>query len=226
MKKLFIHFPLAVLLLCAFGTATATAQGWRVGVTAGADYNVRSMDMQYMSDFRTEGRWGATVGVSGQYNFTDWFGVRADLNWAQKNYRQYRSVLNVVDYKYRNNYLQLPVMASFSFGGSKLRGFTNLGVYGGYWMNSSRWGLDYNSFTDRTYDFSEKVNFDSDRDQRLDFGFVGGAGLEYRLSKHWAAQIELRYYYSTTSVQKQYMHVKDYRYNGTTAIQVGGYYVF
>ena len=59
---------------------TTGAQGWRVGVTAGADCNTYSMDMQYMNDFRTEGRWGATLGVSGQYNFTDWLGVRADDN--------------------------------------------------------------------------------------------------------------------------------------------------
>lgn len=205
---------------------TASAQGWRLGVTAGADYNTYSMDMQYMNDFRTKGRWGATIGVSGQYNFTDWFGLRADLNWTQKNYRKYRTVLNMVDYKYRNNYLQLPVMASFSFGGQKLRGFCNTGIYGGYWMNSSRWGTDYNNFSNKTYDFSEKQEFDSDRDQRMDFGFVGGAGMEYRFAKHWAAQVELRYYYSIISQQKQYMHVKDYRYNGTTAIQFGGYYIF
>lgn len=213
-----------VLLIALTACMTMSAQEWRVGVTAGADYNVRSMDMQYMSDFRTEGRWGGTVGVSGQYNFTDWLGVRVDLNWAQKNYRQYRTVLSDVDYKYRNNYLQLPVMASFSFGGKKLKGFTNLGIYGGYWMNSSRWGTDTDGYN--VYDFSEKVTFNSDRDQRWDFGFVGGAGMECRLCQHWATQIELRYYYSTTSVQKQYMHVKDYRYNGTTAIQVGCYYIF
>ena len=35
------------------------------------------MDLQYMSDFRLEGRWGVTLGVTGQYDLTDWFGVRA-----------------------------------------------------------------------------------------------------------------------------------------------------
>lgn len=216
-----------ILLLIALLATTLTAGAqWRVGVTAGADINSYSMDMQYMSDFRTKARWGATVGVSGQYDFTDWFGLRADLNWTQKNYRKYRTLLSNIDYKYRNNYLQLPVMASFSFGGQKLRGFANVGVYGGYWMNSSRWGTDYDSFSGHTYDFSEKLEFNSERDNRMEFGFVGGAGLEYRLCEHWAAQLEVRYYYSATSQQKQYMRVKDYRYNGTTAIQMGCYYIF
>ncbi len=110
------------------GTTTTFAQ-WRLGVTAGADYNTYSMDLQYMSDFRMEGRWGATLGVTGQYDLTDWFGVRADLNWTQKNYRQYRTEFSYVNHKYRNNYLQLPVMASFGFGSQKLRGFCNVGGY-------------------------------------------------------------------------------------------------
>lgn len=213
----------AIFTIC--GSTTALAQ-WCVGVTGGVDYNVHSMDLQYMADFNMQGRWGATLGITGQYNFSNWLGVRADLNWSQKNYRQYRSVLNEVNYKYRNNYLQLPIMASFSFGGQKLRGFCNLGVYGGYWMNSSRSGSDINTFTQRTYDFSEKVEFNNERDQRWDCGLVGGVGLEYRLWKHWALQGEVRYYYSTTSTRKQYMRVKDYRYNGTTAIQLGASYIF
>jgi hypothetical protein len=55
---------------------------------------------------------------------------------------------------------------------------------------------------------------------------LGGIGLEYRIASHWAAQVELRYYHSLTSVQKQYMKVKDYRYNSTLAIQLGAYYIF
>ena len=213
----------AILTIC--GTTRTHAQ-WRVGVTAGADYNVHSMDLQYMDDFRMQGRWGATVGITGQYNFNDWLGVRADLNWTQKNYRQHRVVLSEVNHKYFNNYLQLPVMASFSVGGQKLRGFCNLGVYGGYWLNSSRKGTDVNVFSGHTYSFSEKVDFNSERDQRWDCGLVGGVGLEYRLWQHWAVQGEVRYYYSTTSTRKQYMRVKDYRYNSTTAIQLGASYIF
>ena len=70
-------------------TLFANAQ-WRVGVTAGADYNVFSIDKQYMADVLFDGRWGVTYGVTGQYNFTDWFGVRADFNLTQKNYRMHR----------------------------------------------------------------------------------------------------------------------------------------
>ena len=214
-----------MILACVMMLSMAVHAQWRVGVTGGTDYNLYTMDIQYESDWKTEGRWGATVGITGQYDVTNWLGVRADLNWTQKNYRHYRERLPI-SYRYFNDYLQLPVMASLSVGGKKLCGFVNLGVYGGYWLSSHREGWETNVFSVKYYSFSEKVEFDSERDQRWDFGLVGGVGLEYCFAKHWAAQVEARCYYSTTSVQKQYMRVKDYRYNNTIAIQAGVNYIF
>ena len=113
-----------VMALVAFLMVTTAQAQWRVGVTGGTDYNVYRMDQQYMTDYKVDGRWGITMGVTGQYNVNDWLGVRADLNLTQKNYRHSRVVYSDVDYKFTNNYLQLPVMASFSFGGERLRGST------------------------------------------------------------------------------------------------------
>ena len=73
----------AVMLLT---TISARAQ-WRVGATTGGNYNFYSMDKQYMSDYEIQGSHGLTAGVSGQYNFKDWMGVRVDLNFTQKNYQ-------------------------------------------------------------------------------------------------------------------------------------------
>ena len=116
-----------MMMVCALLVSMAVHGQWRVGVTAGTDYNVYTMDKQYESDWQTEGRWGATVGITGQYDVTDWLGIRADLNWTQKNYRHHRDRIPI-SYKYFNDYLQLPVMASLSVGGEKLRGFVNLGA--------------------------------------------------------------------------------------------------
>ena len=214
-----------MLLGCAMLLSMTVQAQWRVGATVGTDYNTFSMDKQYMTDWQMQGRWGFTMGVTGQYDVNDWLGIRADLNWTQKNHRRNRERMPI-DYKYLNNYVMLPVMAVLNVGSEKWRGFVNLGVYGGYWLNSHREGSDLNSFTSKYYEFSEKVSFDSDRDQRWDCGLVGGIGVEYRFARHWAAQVEARYYHSTTSVQKQYTRVKDYRYNSTIAIQAGACYIF
>lgn len=218
MKRL-ITFIALVLPSLAFAQ-------WRVGVNGGATYNHSTISKHYMTDYQWKDRWGVTLGVMGQYDVNDWLGVRAELDWTQKNYRLTRQIFSHLDYKYVNNYLQLPVMASFSFGGKQLRGFCNAGVYGGYWLTSGREGTDFNNSSEKAYEFSEDIKFNSERDQRFDFGFVGGIGLEYRFCQRWAAQVEMRYYYSTVSTQKDYMRLSDPRYNSTLGVQAGLWYSF
>lgn len=218
MKRL-ITFIALVLPSLAFAQ-------WRVGVNGGATYNHSTISKHYMTDYQWKDRWGVTLGVMGQYDVNDWLGVRAELDWTQKNYRLTRQILSNLDYKYVNNYLQLPVMASFSFGGKQLRGFCNAGVYGGYWLTCGREGTDFNNSSEKVYEFSENIEFNDERDQRFDFGFVGGIGLEYRFCQRWAAQVEMRYYYSTVSTQKDYMRLSDPRYNSTLGVQAGLWYSF
>ncbi len=57
-----------MILACVMMLSMAVHAQWRVGVTGGTDYNLYTMDMQYESDWKTEGRWGATVGITGHYD--------------------------------------------------------------------------------------------------------------------------------------------------------------
>lgn len=196
---------------------------WRIGVTGGATYNQYSITNHYKADRHCNSDWGNTIGFMGQYDFSDWFGVRADLNWTMKNHWQYRMSSNYIEdnetldyrtskgksekYKTSNGYLQLPVMVSFCFGSKKIKGILNTGIYGGYWLCSN----------------DEIVK---ERDQRFDCGFVGGGGLEWRFKRNWALQAETRIYYGIQSCQKDYMKIKDPRYNTTFALQGGFCYLF
>lgn len=214
----------------------SNAQKWRMGVTAGADVNTYCIDTQYQYDWRYKDVSGITLGIMGQYQMNEWFGLRADLNYAKKNYRQYRTGKAFTeDYTHYNSYVQLPVMANFSFGTERIRGFLNLGVYGAYWADSHIRGttseiifgdvLDESEF-DTPVRIDQDYAFNSTRDNRMEFGMAGGLGAEYRLSNHWAVQAELRMYYSLTSTTKDYMSKKNPRYNTTIAYQLGGAYCF
>lgn len=205
-------------------TGNAMAQ-WRLGATVGTVNNQLSINTQYQYDWRYDKRWGVQAGITGQYDFNDWLGVRADLAFQQRGYTQRRTE-TVYDCDYRDNYLTLPVMASFSFGGSKLCGFANLGVYGGYWLDSHCKGEIEEPLTDIKMDVDTKVELSDVRDQHWDFGYVGGIGMEYRFHSHWAAQVEARYYYSIVSKKKQYQETKDYQYNKPISITAGVYYIF
>lgn len=220
MKKLLLTIALT-------GAMCSAHSQWRVGATAGFDWNHYSIDNHYMTDWHYEGKKGLSIGATSQYNFNDWFALRADLNYTQKNHRQYRTgELAETDYDTKNSYLQLPLMSSFSFGGEKVRGFMNLGIYGGYWLKSSLKGSFHNPLTDEVSDIDEDVTFISERDRRLDFGAVGGVGVEYIFGEHWAAQVEARCYYSTVSTQKDYMAIKDPKYNTTIGVQAAFFYIF
>ena len=213
-----------VLLLMS---QTLSAQ-WRLGVNAGALYNEYSIDKQFMTDYRYIGSWGYMADVTAQYNFTDWFGLRTGLTACQRNYRQSRYVMeDRLNCLYRNDYLIVPVAAEFSFGGKSLRGLVGLGVYGGFWLNSHRSGVDYNSFDESSVYFSENVPFNKEKDQRWDFGYTASLGIEWQVARHWAVQAEAVGYYSVVSSVKQYMaHVKDYRYNTSVGMRAGVIYLF
>ena len=204
----------------------ASAQ-WRAGITAGAASNTLDIDTQYQYDWRYDSREGVNIGLSGQYDFNDWLAVRAELGFQQRGYTMRRSEAYATEnnLKYRDNYLVLPVMGSFSFGGNTLRGFLNAGVYGGYWINSWCKG-SYQDAGEDSEPVNQKVTLYKKLYQRFDFGYAGGVGLEWRIDRHWAAQLEARYWYSVVSKKKQYQAAKDYQYNTTLTLSAGVAYLF
>ena len=219
-------FLVALTILSSLAV-TVQAQ-WRLGVNGGATWNHYSVDKQYATDYRFDERWGGTAGLTAQYNFFDWLGLRAGAFFAQRNYRHTRGeYADRLDMRYENNYLLFPVTVNFSFGGQQVRGFVNLGVYGGAWLTSKRSGLEYSSFSRARYAISEEIVFNNQKDQRGDFGYTGGLGIEYKFHPHWMAQIEAVCYFSVISATKQYMeHQKDYRYHTTIGLQAGISYIF
>lgn len=220
---------LAVVLTVMTAILPLAAQAeWRVGVSGGGDYNWFSINKQYQVNYHYDGAWGWNAAVFGQYNFKKWVGLRFELEASERNHCFYRDgIYSGTNYINRNTWLQLPVMAQFSFGGEKVRGFVNAGVYAGYWLAGHQKGTLFDMFTDRTLRIDTPYAFQADKDQRWDFGLAGGLGIEYRFHEHWAMHLEGRCYYSFISTVKPYMQqVKDYRFNTTIGINVGFAYVF
>lgn len=225
MKRIIITSILAIIAILP-----CSAQ-WRTGLGAGAALNHYSMDMRYMDDYRIGDRWGASASVMAQYNFADWFGIRGEVNYIQKDYRIYRTgYYKQYDYLTHNKYLQVPLMASMSFGGEALRGFTNLGVYGAYWLQTGRKGTmpDSDLYFDEEGEAYpiETTGFNTLRDQRWDFGLAGGVGIDWLFTDFLGIQAEARLYYGLLNTINPGAISKDYRYNTTLALQATIYYLF
>lgn len=208
------------------GETHAQDNRWRLGANGGFTSNSYHMNTSYQSDWTQRRRGGFSTGLSGQFDINEWLGVRADLMFIQRNYSKCRQMISN-SYHYTNNYLQLPVMASLSFGGSKLRGFTNLGVFMGYWTSSNAKVKAMNIFTNNAINTTQSIPLNSTRDNRFTFGYVAGTGVQYQIAPRWSAQGELRCYYDITSQVKQYQpHISDNRYNTTISLQLTGFYHF
>lgn len=221
----FLYCLIGSLALSA--SVPATAQ-WSVGLSSGYARNTVTTDREYADGLRYAPHNGFTIGIPVQYDFRSWFSLRAELCWVQKGQCAYRTDYYEGLYTdTRNNYLQLPMMAHFSFGGERLRGFLHAGFYVGYWVSSHRKGvaaqlMGPNPETgDWTYPFDEKAPFDSRRDNRFEAGLAGGVGLYYRLTPRIRIEAEGRCYYALTDMQKQYMKYLIPRYNTTFTTQIG-----
>ena len=203
----------------------ASAQ-WKVGMTGGATLNHYTIDKHYMEDWHYDDGWGATFGIMGQYDFLKWkkwqLGVRADLSYLGKKHKEYRTEQRM-SYHITNKYIQLPIAANISWGG-KVRFFAQIGVYGAYWKSMVKEGQVGYLIGNTT--FTKIDDFDSKREQRWEFGYVGGIGCEWLCWEQWRIQMEIRDFYSVTSTQKDYMRIKDPRYNNTIALQGGICWVF
>lgn len=196
-----------------------------VGASIGYDRNSLSTGTSYRSFVKNKAMSGFAIGLPVRYDVNDWFGVQSELTYIQKNSKTERNhSYSGISEEMTNSYFQVPLMGHFSFGGEKLRGFINLGGYGGYWLKSKREGVNLNVFgegAEQIYPYEERYEFDSRKDRRLEFGLVGGLGVQYNLSENVALFAEGRYYYSLSDMQKDYMYRRPTKYNNTFALNVG-----
>ena len=229
MKKNYLKI-IAVVLLC-WTAVEANAQmnsRWTIGVKGG--WNWTEIDRSNLGRIdETYSPLGSfDFGIQAKFAFTNWLAIRADLDIMSRSFRMDRNLhyLDPVYTRYSNDYLMLPLMADFSFGGRKLRGHAYAGGFGGYWMKvwmegKTYWMTDYYVYFD---DFNESREFNSE-DQRFIVGAVGGLGLSYAFFGSTEASpiisLDALYYYDLVSHHKGYAHLSDPRYLNTLSITLG-----
>lgn len=218
-----------LLILCVAPTLFAA---WSVGVTGGADYNIPDRNTAWAEDVVWSGKWGFNAGATVGYSFTDWFAIRSGLSVMTKNYAMTRTSLYMQEVytDYNDVYLELPVMADFSFGGQSLRGHAYAGGYVGYWAASNRSGKSMDPLHEPmgqgAVPFNESHTF-TEADNRFNAGLLCGLGMSYAFTYNWKVNLDGFFYYDLTSyVKQQSAIVKEFRYNSTVALQVGLTYTF
>ena len=171
-----------IIVLAFFMTLPASAQ-WGLGLSGGCAYNHYDYDPQYMTGMHYEGHFGGVCGLHACYQFNNKLSLLGGATLQQRGYNlDFRHHDSVTIHKYRRDdfYICFPLMAEFSFGQSKWQGFVDVGAYAGYWLKSRYGTKMYLSYLSHSmcfhgYYYTEK-EFSADRDQRFEFGVIGGLG--------------------------------------------------
>ncbi len=187
-----------LITMCLLGSLLSeTSAQWRAGVYAGAGFCGRSLQGVYDYARSRSVVPGVVAGVTGQYNFVDWFGIRMDVNMQWRNFDDVYSVI-AEQYRNRNLYVDVPLMASFSFGSDRLRGYVNLGGYAGIWASRQVFCKPWQggSFLPLRKEYVQ-TGF-TRAENRFDAGAAGGIGISYQFRTNLVASAECMMYYGLT----------------------------
>jgi hypothetical protein len=201
---------------------------WYFGISGGYTNNQLYTSTANRAFTTYENGDGFAAAIPVRYQVNSWFALQAEFQFVQKNYVWERTgPFSRIYSEVTNSFIDFPLMAQFSFGGQKLRGFVNAGGFLGVWVDSRRKGTERTTSVDYWnpdeiyyYDYDEKMDFDTRRDNRFDAGLLLGGGVQYAL-KPCTFFIEGRYNFGLTDLQKKYAYEMVPRINDTFVIQCG-----
>jgi len=236
------------VLLCA-GILVLSTLSFRsvgqlyVGLEAGGNQNYLITNVSNLVSTEYSPKSGFCFAIPIQYKINDWFAIEAAPGFTDKNYQMKRTGFYEGVYQdTKSHYLQLPIGAKFSFGGKKLKGFVDAGGFVAHWSSCHIKGAMPNPLDDKPYgstlpfasltifdyvtpyNYDEKYQFNTTKDNRFEGGVYAGVGLSYEPQKNWSFFTAFKYYDGLTDLQKNYELGGVPRYNETASFTVGFLY--
>ncbi|MGB8194273.1 MAG: porin family protein [Chitinophagaceae bacterium] len=229
--------PSLILLTIAalFAGHSTQAQAY-YGFKAGYNQTWLQTDVSNISFTKLRSGPGYSVEIPFRVDVTKKFYVESGLNFINKSHSIVRTgAYTGSEIRYTNTYLQLPVKLGAHFKLNKLGFFINAGVGASWWASGKVKGSSPNIFnftstvsnngqiTDNFHldNYSERYQFNAEKDNRFEFGWSAGAGLQFPLKKTRYVFAELNYYQSLTDQQKKYMAMQNPRYYKTYSVSIG-----
>jgi hypothetical protein len=203
-----------------------------VGLEAGISNNYLNTNISDRVSTVIDYSIGYTVNIPLQYKVKQWLYIEAIPGITQKNYSIDRtdSFAGIYE-KFTNSYLQIPLAVKLVYG-KRLQAIGDLGIYGGYWLSSRVSGRIPNVFGEDSSgnlqedNYNEKYQFDSQKDNRFEFGWVAGIGVQYHINQKYMLIGSCRYYQSLTDHQKTYMINQVPGYNQAFTFVLGAMMAF
>jgi len=206
-----------VLFLIVAGKVDAQLSlGFRGGI------NASNMDFTNNPDFRLQKplyRLGFQGGLFIQYSNSPHVGLQGEFNYTQKGWAEETNTATNTKYQRLNNYLEFVTLTHIFIGKDKFRFIINIGPYAAYAISSTEWTKDMSN----GIEISNEYIFDDEKDNRLDYGLLAGAGFEYVFS-FGTVHLEGRYSMGLGNISKVKTTASELSQNRVISITAG--YVF
>lgn len=235
MKRFYLQTTLIVVFfLQAFFSVEAQLL---IGIEGGYDLNYIVGDISNRRLTKMDAGGGYSIGIKLDYCVVKHISVSIEPALIKKNYEISRTEQFAGLYqKYNNSYLQFPIHLNLWIrNDKKVNFYFKGGVYLAYWTSAKVTGniasilniTDYvsedgqiNEFF-QTEKYSEKYQFLSERDNRLEIGISGGGGVLYTFSERYSCFSEVKIFRSLSDLQRKYMINEIPKYNLTSTITIG-----
>lgn len=231
MRRYMKKFIFIVLFGCLFSTHIQSQVN--VGLTAGFNVNEVITDEYVRSLLANQYHSAFSIQYAMPIHYNVWkhqatslkCDVVAELSYTGKDYfvRSDDKIGSFI--KIENRFIELPVMGQLEYGWDVFSIFVNGGLYGGYWVASKckfsedSWGIA--RMFEPCYYAEEEVEFNSERDNRFNYGLCAGVGCSWKLGSNLSLLTEVRIEYELSDLQKDYMQQQLHRYNNTYIARVG-----
>lgn len=230
---------MAFYFLITLSIVKTNAQ-FSIGFEGGASINHLNTNINNRALTKNETQVGYSIGIPFRYRIAKYLSLETAPNLTQKKYSIVRlDPFKGVYHTFTNTYLQLPLIAKLTYGKKKFDYCLNIGAYMAYWALGNVNGSLPNIFTVTDSiingqiiekfmlnEYREKYTFNKKIDNRLEFGWVAGIGIVYKLNNYYSLFFEGNYYQALTDQQKKYMINQVPQYNQTLVFSIGGMYSF
>ena len=187
----------------------------------------------------TENKTGSGIGTSIllETHLCNRINFHSGIYILQKSYNFVRTGNYTSIYEnHKNTYLQLPIIIKLSLlRREKVQFFINGGLFVSYWAFGKVKGITPNVFNSvdslsnngqpkhylNLTSYSEKYLFNSLRDNRFEFGLLGGISIYYNYNRRYKCFFDCYFYQSLSDQQKKYMINQIPRYNQTLFFSIG-----
>ena len=178
-------------------TAVSTQAQFNIGIRTGLNAVGVHGDAVpvFAENSSIESTTGFQVGVVGEYSVSEKFVIQPALLFATQGFvNKGESQNGNLELSWNLNYLQIPVNATYKFGGGKTKFFLQAGPYLGYALGGKMKGeLKQDGKESKTSE--ETIKFGSNEMKRLDFGIGFGLGLQIS-----AVQLALGYQFGMMNI--------------------------